>query len=67
MPCEDDTYAYYLQQGTEVDRRFSKTLPRLELDPALVDRIITLSLELENSESMLHFRPFITTLTDAQN
>jgi len=32
-------------KAVEMDRRFSKTLPRLELDPALVDRVIALVLE----------------------
>lgn len=33
-----------------MDRRFSKTLPRLELDPALTDRVISLFLESESGE-----------------
>ncbi|KAF5377628.1 hypothetical protein D9615_005290 [Tricholomella constricta] len=37
--------AYEIVQAIEMDRRFSKTLSRLELDPVLVDRIIALVLD----------------------
>lgn len=36
----------------EVDRRFSKSLPRLELDSLLVDRIISLALDTDAVEGM---------------
>jgi ATP-dependent RNA helicase DHX29 len=39
------TALYSLAQAVEADRRFSKSLPFLTLDPSLTDRIISLALE----------------------
>ncbi|KAJ7446519.1 P-loop containing nucleoside triphosphate hydrolase protein [Mycena galericulata] len=38
------------RQAIEMDRRYSKTLPRLELDPVLTDRILGLVLESDIGE-----------------
>lgn len=40
-------------KATEVDRRFSKTLPSLQVDPVLVDRILTLNWESPECERKL--------------
>lgn len=37
-------------KAIEIDRRYSKTLPRLELDPVLTDRILGLVLESDIAE-----------------
>ncbi|KAJ7361605.1 P-loop containing nucleoside triphosphate hydrolase protein [Mycena albidolilacea] len=37
-------------KAIEMDRRYSKTLPRLDLDPALVDRILSLVVEADLAE-----------------
>ncbi|KAJ7727845.1 P-loop containing nucleoside triphosphate hydrolase protein [Mycena maculata] len=39
-----------LRSAIEIDRRYSKTLPRLELDPVLIDRILGLVLESDIGE-----------------
>jgi ATP-dependent RNA helicase DHX29 len=40
-------------KAIEVDRRFSKTLPPLQVDPALVERILKLNLESPECELIL--------------
>lgn len=42
-----------------MDRRFSKTLPRLDLDLTIIDRILTLATELNTVEGGLMFRYFL--------
>ncbi|KAF8216088.1 P-loop containing nucleoside triphosphate hydrolase protein [Mycena galopus ATCC 62051] len=37
-------------KAIEIDRRYSKTLPRLDLDPALIDRILGLVVEADLTE-----------------
>lgn len=41
-------------QAIEIDRRFSKTLPSLELDPLMIDRILDLAKDLQANEGMYY-------------
>lgn len=41
-----------LKQAIEMERRFSKTLPRLDLDPILIDRILAMAVICEAAEGM---------------
>lgn len=41
-------------QAIEMDRRFSKTLPRLDVDPALTDRILALAGESDTTEGNIN-------------
>ena len=41
------TTLYSIIQALESDRRFSKSLPSIALDPSLTDRIISLALEVD--------------------
>lgn len=50
---EDHICFIHFIQAIEMERRFSKTLPHLDLDPALTDRVLALAVEREPGEGML--------------
>ncbi|KAJ7181792.1 P-loop containing nucleoside triphosphate hydrolase protein [Mycena crocata] len=41
-----------VSKAIEIDRRFSKTLPRLELDSVFIDRVLNLALEFDIGEAL---------------